>query len=181
MVADLNVMRDPRDGRNQERPSEDSWWCGEVGAAWIGGVQDGVHSPAEWQDPSGRYLKATTEAVVFSTYSKETNRHCYTANVSLFDLEDSYFIPFRRMVRAGGAGYMCSYPALSVFADLNRSIPYKLHGEPVIAQPSCASKFLKWKMRDVWGFDGFVESDCERWMPPFQLRTVHTKSVWLSS
>ena len=27
-------------------------------------------------------------------------------------------------------------------------------------QPSCASKFLKWKMRDVWGFDGFVESDC---------------------
>ena len=26
----LNIMRDPRDGRNQERPSEDPWWCGEV-------------------------------------------------------------------------------------------------------------------------------------------------------
>ena len=43
----VNIMRDPRDGRNQERPSEDPWWCGEVGAAWIHGVQDGVHSP--WQ------------------------------------------------------------------------------------------------------------------------------------
>ena len=62
----LNVMRDPRDGRNQERPSEDPWWCGEVGAAWIAGVQDGVHSP--WQDP--RYTKATTETVVFSTYAR---------------------------------------------------------------------------------------------------------------
>ena len=28
----VNIMRDPRDGRNQERPSEDPWWCGEVGA-----------------------------------------------------------------------------------------------------------------------------------------------------
>lgn len=152
----LNVMRDPRDGRNQERPSEDPWWCGEVGAAWIAGVQDGVRSP--WQD--ARYHKATAEAVVFSTYSKETNRHAYVANVSLFDLEDSYFIPFKRMVEAGGAGYMCSYPAISVFTDLNRTTPFVLHGEPVIKQPSCASKFLKWKMRDVWGFDGFVESDC---------------------
>lgn len=78
-------------------------------------MQDGVRSA--WQDP--RYHKATAEAVVFSTYSKETNRHAYVANVSLFDLEDSYFVPFKRMVEAGGAGYMCSYPAISVFTDLN--------------------------------------------------------------
>ena len=96
----LNVMRDQRDGRNQERPAEDPWWCGEVGAAWIAGVQDGVRSP--WKD--SRYTKATAEAVVFSTYSKETNRHAYVANVSLFDLEDTYFRPFQRMVKAGGAG-----------------------------------------------------------------------------
>jgi beta-glucosidase-like glycosyl hydrolase len=64
------------------------------------------------------------------------------------------------MVKAGGAGYMCSYPAISVFADLNRTRPYVYRGEAVVAQPSCASKFLKGKMRDEWGFDGFVESDC---------------------
>jgi beta-glucosidase-like glycosyl hydrolase len=60
----LNVMRDPRDGRNQERPSEDAWWCGEVGAAWIRGVQDGVHSP--WQDP--RYHK-----VIFTGLAQSCN------------------------------------------------------------------------------------------------------------
>ena len=64
------------------------------------------------------------------------------------------------MVQAGGAGYTCSYPALSVFDDLNLTRPFHLHGEPVVSQPSCASKFLKYTMRDVWGFDGFVESDC---------------------
>lgn len=63
---------------------------------------------------------------------------------------------------------MCSYPAISVFSDLDRTTPFVLHGEPVVAQPSCTSKYLKWMMRDVWGFNGFVESDCgavmEAWL-----------------
>ena len=28
--------------------------------------------------------------------------------MSIFDLEDSYFVPFKRIVEAGGAGYMCA-------------------------------------------------------------------------
>ena len=93
-----------------------------------------------------------------------------TAKISIFDLEDSYFPPFRKMVEAGGAGYMCSYPALSAFSDINLTQPFQLFGEPVLSQPSCGSKFLKWVMRDVWGFRGFVESDCGAVQ---QTRTTH--------
>ena len=82
-------------------------------------------------------------------YNVETNRKSFDANVTSFDLMDTYLPPFAATLRDGKAhGYMCSYNAVCLDG-----------GECV---PSCASRFLSNSTaRAHWAFQGFVESDCD--------------------
>ena len=58
-------------------------------------------------------------------------------------MEATYLPAFKACVKRGGASsVMCSYNALN--------------GEPTCAKPS----LLQGRLRDEWGFDGFVVSDC---------------------
>lgn len=61
------------------------------------------------------------------------------------------------VVEAGSLGYMCSYAALTnpeLIADSGEL------GHPH-SEPCCASRFFaQTKMRDEYGFEGYVQSDC---------------------
>lgn len=69
-------------------------------------------------------------------------RHNFDARISDADLHDYYFRPFQECVQAGAAGVMCSYNAVN-------------------GVPSCISKdLLKGSLREAWGFDGYLVTDC---------------------
>lgn len=131
----VNILRDPRWGRSDEASSECPYLLSEFGKSVVRGVQQ--------RDKNG-FLLAVAEVKHFAVYNLETNRKSFNAVVSAFDLMDSYFPPFAATLRdAGALAYMCSYNAVN-------------------GTPACASSFLNnHTARTKWGFDGFIESDCD--------------------
>ena len=143
----INIVRDPRWGRNMETPSEDPMINGMYGEMYTIGLQNG-------SDP--RFLQAVVTLKHYDANSLEgswdengkfdkkgnINRHTVNAEISNYDLASTYFAAFRRTVEKGkAAGVMCSYNAVN-------------------GVPSCANKFLlKDVLRDTWNFDGYVTSD----------------------
>ncbi|MFW6286410.1 MAG: glycoside hydrolase family 3 N-terminal domain-containing protein [Candidatus Sumerlaeota bacterium] len=133
MSPTVNILRDPRWGRNQETYGEDPFLTATMGKAFVRGVQG--------DDP--RYLKAACFAKHFAVHSgPEEGRYSFNAVVSEKDLQETYLYAFRRLVEdAKVEGIMGSYNAVN--------------GEPCCVSPTLLKKNLKEK----WGFEGTVISD----------------------
>lgn len=130
----VNIFRDPRWGRGQETYGEDPYLTGRMGVAFVKGLQG--------DDP--RYLKLVATPKHFAVHSgPEPDRHCFDARVSQRDLRETYLPAFAACVVEGGAA--------SVMGAYNRT-----NGEPCCASPTLLTQIL----REEWGFDGYVVSDC---------------------
>jgi beta-glucosidase len=130
----INIFRDPRWGRGHETYGEDPYLTGELGLAFIKGLQ-GDHP---------KYLKLAACAKHFAVHSGPENlRHSFDAVVSQKDLYETYLPAFEKAVKVGNVE--------SVMGAYNR-----MNGEPC-----CGSKtLLQDILRDSWGFKGHVVSDC---------------------
>src|SRR5579859_4075959 len=129
----INIFRDPRWGRGQETYGEDPFLTGQMGVAFIRGLQG--------NDP--KYFKTVAGAKHYAVHSgPEALRHKFDAKPSERDLHETYLPAFEAAVRDGHAGsIMGAYSAL-------------------YGVPDCASFFLLTELlRKQWGFDGFVVSD----------------------
>ncbi len=134
-TPNINLFRDPRWGRGQETYGEDPFLTAEIGIAFVRGIQ-GDHP---------EYMLAMACAKHYAVHSgPEASRHHFNATVDDRELYDLYLPQFERVVREGKvAGVMSAYNAVN--------------GVPV-----SASKFLLTDLlRDQWGFDGYVVSDCD--------------------
>jgi beta-glucosidase len=130
----INIYRDPRWGRGQETYGEDPYLSGEMGLAFVRGLQG--------DDP--RYLKAAACAKHFAVHSgPEAKRHTFDARVSLRDLHDTYLPAFQKLVQEGGVE--------AVMGAYNR-----VNGEACCAHQLLLEKILQ----QDWGFRGHVVSDC---------------------
>jgi beta-glucosidase len=130
----INLFRDPRWGRGQETYGEDPFLTGRMAVQFIHGMQG--------DDP--KYLKTVATVKHFAVHSgPESSRHTFDAVVSERDLRESYLPHFEAGIREGGAfSLMCAY---------NR----------IDGSPACGSEMLlKQILRDEWGFQGYVVSDC---------------------
>ena len=130
----INIFRDPRWGRGQETYGECPFLTGEIGAAFVRGLQG--------DDPN--YLKSSACAKHYAVHSgPEWNRHEFDAIASPYDLWDTYLPAFKKLVvDAKVTGVMCAYNAL-------------------FGQPCCASNLLLLDiLYDQWKFDGYITSDC---------------------
>jgi beta-glucosidase len=130
----INIFRDPRWGRGQETYGEDPFLTGKLGVAYTTGVQGG--------DPN--HLRAVSTPKHFAVHSgPEQMRHGFNVDPSPRDLEETYLPAFRATVVDGHAqSVMCAYNSIDDF-------------------PACTNKMLlKDHLRDAWGFNGFVVSDC---------------------
>jgi beta-glucosidase len=130
----INIFRDPRWGRGQETYGEDPFLTGQLGVAFVEGLQGN----------DAHYYKTIATPKHFAVHSgPETTRHSANIEPSAHDLEDTYLPAFRATVTQAKAGsVMCAYNAL--------------YGEP-----ACASTLLlQDKLRKDWGFNGYVTSDC---------------------
>ena len=130
----INIFRDPRWGRGQETYGEDPYLTGQMAVSFINGLQG--------DDP--RYLKTAAMAKHFAVHSgPEKSRHSDDYTASRKDLAETYFPAFKTaVVDADVEAVMCAY---------NR----------VNGEPACGSDMLLQEtLREQWGFDGHVVSDC---------------------
>lgn len=129
----VNIFRDPRWGRGQETYGEDPFLTSRLGVAFVKGLQG-----------KGKTLKAAACAKHFAVHSgPEAIRHHFDARVSKKDLRETYLPAFKALVQEAHVE--------SVMGAYNR----------VNGEPACGSKvLLKDILRDEWGFEGHVVSDC---------------------
>ena len=129
----INIFRDPRWGRGQETYGEDPFLTSRIAVAFVTGLQG--------DDP--KYLKTVSTPKHFAVHSgPETLRHRFDVPVSPHDFADTYAPAFRATVVEGHAdSVMCAYNA-------------------VRGEPACADPFLLNTLRNKWGFQGYVVSDC---------------------
>ncbi|MGA2416190.1 MAG: glycoside hydrolase family 3 N-terminal domain-containing protein [Candidatus Sulfotelmatobacter sp.] len=130
----INIFRDPRWGRGQETYGEDPFLTSRMAVAFIRGMQGADQ----------HYLKTIATPKHFAVHSgPEPARHSFDVRPSEVDLEETYLPAFRASISEGQAGsVMCAY---------NR----------IDGVPACASSFLlQQQLRGMWGFSGYVVSDC---------------------
>ncbi len=133
-TPNINIFRDPRWGRGQETYGEDPFLTARLGVAFCRGLQG--------EDP--KYLKLVATPKHYAVHSgPETLRHEFDARVSQRDLRETYLPHFKACIEEAGA--------YSVMGAYNRTL-----GEPCCGSPTLLQKIL----REEWGFEGYVVSDC---------------------
>lgn len=132
----VNIYRDPRWGRGIETYGEDPYLTSRMGVMVVKGLQ-GTND--------GRYDKLHACAKHFAVHSgPEWNRHSFNVeNLSTRDLYETYLPPFEALVKeAGVKEVMCAYNSFE-------------------GEPCCGSnRLLMQILRNDWGFNGIVLSDC---------------------
>lgn len=134
-TPNINIFRDPRWGRGQETYGEDPYLTQRMGVAVVEGLQGPKDAP---------YMKTLAGAKHFAVHSgPEWNRHTFDAkNIDPRDLWETYLPSFKVLVDSGVAQVMCAY---------NR-----YEGEPCCSN----KKLLTQILRDEWGYDRVIVTDC---------------------
>ena len=129
----VNIFRDPRWGRGHETYGEDPYLTGELGKAFVEGLQG-----------DGEYLKAAACAKHFAVHSgPEGIRHEFDAKATKKDMWETYLPAFEKLVREAGVE--------SVMGAYNRT-----NGEPCCGSDTLIGEILRGK----WEFEGHFVSDC---------------------
>lgn len=133
-APNVNIFRDPRWGRGHETYGEDPYLTSRLAVSFINGLQGDDEN----------YLKVAACAKHFAVHSgPEDQRHSFNAEVSKQDLYETYLPAFEACVKEAKVE--------AVMGAYNRT-----NGEPC-----CGSKLLlKDILRNQWGFNGHVVSDC---------------------
>jgi beta-glucosidase len=130
----INIFRDPRWGRGHETYGEDPYLTGKLASSFIKGLQG--------DDP--KYLKTIATSKHFAVHSgPESLRHGFDVDVSDVDLYETYLEAFRMTVVDANVQ--------SIMSAYNR-----FRGAPA----SASSFLLDEMLRERWGFEGYVVSDC---------------------
>lgn len=135
-TPNVNIYRDPRWGRGIETYGEDPYLTTRMGVNVVKGLQ-GVND--------GKYDKLHACAKHFAVHSgPEWNRHSFDVeDLPLRDLYETYLPAFKALVQdANVKEVMCAY---------NR-----FEGEPCCGNKRLLTQIL----REEWGFDGIILSDC---------------------
>jgi len=129
----VNIARDPRWGRTQEGYGEDPYLVSRIGVAFVKGLQG--------NDPE--YLKIVSTPKHFIANNEEWRRHSGSAQIGERLLREYYLPAFKTCVEEGKAqSIMGAYNAVN--------------GVPCC----CEKKLLTDILRNEFGFDGYVVSDC---------------------
>lgn len=133
-APNVNIFRDPRWGRGHETFGEDPYLTSRLGVRYIMGLQGHDEN----------YLKTAACAKHFAVHSgPESVRHSFDAVVNEQDLRETYLPAFQACIQEAKVE--------AVMGAYNRT-----NGEPC-----CGSlRLLKEILRQEWGFEGHVTSDC---------------------
>src|ERR1044071_8747441 len=143
----VNIFRDPRWGRGQETYGEDPYLTGRLAVQFVKGLQG--------DDP--KYFKTIATVKHFAVHSgPESERHSFNATVDEEDFRSTYLPQFEMGVKEGKAySVMCAY---------NR-----LNGDVCCGSDHLLTKIL----REEWGFNGYVVSDCDAIVDIYKFHKVN--------
>jgi beta-glucosidase len=133
-TPNINIFRDPRWGRGQETYGEDPYLSSRMGVNYIKSLQG----------DDSKYLKVVATAKHFAVHSgPEKSRHEDNYHTSNKDLYETYLPAFEAAVKEAKVhSVMCAY---NRYRD----------------EACCGSNLLLNNiLRNDWGFDGYVVSDC---------------------
>ncbi|MCR5680004.1 MAG: glycoside hydrolase family 3 C-terminal domain-containing protein [Prevotella sp.] len=136
----INIFRDPRWGRGQESYGEDPFMNARMGLRVVRGLQGVSQLSAEHP-----YYKLHACAKHFAVHSgPEKTRHTFNIeDLPARDLWETYLPAFKTLVQEGGVQQvMCAYQ--------------RFEGDPCCG----SNRLLQQILRDDWGFQGVVVSDC---------------------
>ncbi len=129
----VNMARDPRWGRTPETYGEDPFLTSRIGVSFVKGLQG----------DDEKYLKVVSTPKHFAANNEEHNRFECNAVISDRALREYYLKGFETCIREGKAqSIMSAYNAIN--------------GVPCTADKWLLNDLL----RDEWGFEGYVVSDC---------------------
>ena len=131
----INIFRDPRWGRGQETPGEDPYLTSVIGLQTVLGMQQ----------KTGKYYKTHACAKHYAVHSgPEPLRHSMDVSVSMRDLWETYLPAFKTLVVDGDVReVMGAYQ--------------RYEGVPC----TMSDRLLVDILRDKWGYDGLVVTDCD--------------------
>ncbi|HTA91998.1 MAG TPA: glycoside hydrolase family 3 C-terminal domain-containing protein [Polyangiaceae bacterium] len=133
-APNINIFRDPRWGRGHETYGECPYLTARLGVAFCRALQGG----------DSKYFKVVATPKHFAVHSgPEGLRHSFDAIASQKDLRETYLPAFHACVTEAKAH--------SVMSAYNRT-----NGEPCSASVTLLQRIL----REEWGFQGYVVSDC---------------------
>ena len=139
-TPNINIFRDPRWGRGQETYGEDPFMNAQMGLAVVRGLQGVTQLSKEHP-----YFKLHACAKHFAVHSgpEKTRHHFNIDNLPARDLWETYLPAFKTLVKEGNVQQvMCAYQRFE-------------------NEPCCGStRLLQQILRDEWGFQGLVVSDC---------------------
>ena len=135
-TPNVNIFRDPRWGRGQETYGEDPYLTGVMGTQVVRGLQ----GP---EDAKYRKLWACAKHYAVHSGPEYTRHSANLTNVSPRDMWETYMPAFKTLVQdAKVREVMCAYQRLD-------------------DDPCCGSqRLLQTILRDEWGFQYLVVSDC---------------------
>ena len=142
-TPNINIFRDPRWGRGQETYGEDPYLTSRMGLAVVNGLQGQEFSGSSRS--TQKYKKLFACAKHFAVHSgPEWNRHEFNIEkLPERDLWETYLPAFKTLVKEGDVKeIMCAYQAID--------------GEPCCGN----TRYLQRILREEWGFQGIVTSDC---------------------
>ena len=141
-TPNINIFRDPRWGRGQETYGEDPYLTERMGLAVVNGLQG---QSADGKSGQQKYKKLLACAKHFAVHSgPEWNRHVFDVQqLPERDLWETYLPAFKALVQKGHvAEVMCAYQ--------------RIDGDPCCGN----ARYEQHILRDEWGFDGLITSDC---------------------
>ena len=137
----VNIFRDPRWGRGQETCGEDPYMNAVLGLQTVLGMQG-----ADAQHPTpNTYYKTHACAKHYAVHSgPEPLRHSMNVEPTNRDLWETYLPAFKTLVKKGNVReVMCAYQRFE-------------------GKPCCTSdRLLIDILRNKWGYDGLVVTDCD--------------------
>jgi len=128
----LDVVRDPRWGRNEETFGEDPYLVASIGVAYIKGLQG---------DDLSTGVIATPKHFAAHGFS-EGGRNCAPVHVPPREFREVFLFPFEAAIKEAGA-----YSVMNAYHEID--------GVPCAASRELLTGVLK----EEWGFKGFVVSD----------------------
>jgi len=128
----LDVVRDPRWGRNEETFGEDPYLVASIGVAYVEGLQG---------DDLSTGVIATPKHFAAHGFS-EGGRNCAPVHVPPREFREVFLFPFEAAIKEAGA-----YSVMNAYHEID--------GVPCAASRELLTGVLK----EEWGFKGFVVSD----------------------